>query len=155
MPLANRWCILIAIFFALPAGASDKCAQTAHMDIYSSAFVHTDTGDIDGYELAIKKADNSAADALLYVYEGAPNLDGIPLSGRISGAQIVLKGSWVEHLIDEPSHKEVFETHRVEVNGMLDARSFRGQVRIEGLVTPNNVRLKRVEHIWMCKQNPR
>jgi hypothetical protein len=45
------------------------CSKTAQMRIYSSAFVHEETGDLLGYELAIKQNTDSSINALLYVYD--------------------------------------------------------------------------------------
>jgi hypothetical protein len=55
------------------------------MRIYSNAVVSEETGDVSGFELAVKKLNDSTVDALLYVYEGAPNNNGIHLQGRTSG----------------------------------------------------------------------
>jgi hypothetical protein len=30
-----------------------------------------------------------------------------------------MKGKWIEHLVEEPSHKDVIETHAVRVDGTL------------------------------------
>ena len=40
------------------------------MQVYSNAFVHEETGDLLGYDLAVKREAGSGVDALLYVYEG-------------------------------------------------------------------------------------
>lgn len=122
------------------------------MRIYSSAFVHEETGDLLGYELAIKQNTDSTVNALLYVYEGAPDEEGIPLSGRISGKSIVVKGNWEEHLVESPSKKEIIQSHFVKVDGVLDAASFQGHVKIENMDSPDKVRLKRVKRLWFCKQ---
>ena len=57
----------------------------------------------------------------------------------------------MEHLIEQPSKKEVVETHHVTVKGTLDSTWFRGTIEVAGLATPINVKLKRVSHIWMCR----
>jgi hypothetical protein len=101
--------------------------------------------------LAIKQHDDSTVDALLYVYEGAPNDDGIPLSGRISGKNLTIQGNWVEHLVEYPSKKEIVQTHFVKIGGTLDSASFKGKVEIEGNAPPGESRLKRFEQIWVCR----
>jgi hypothetical protein len=75
--------------------------------------------------------------------------------GRISGGKLEMEGEWVEHLIEEPSKKEIAETHHVTVDGALDSTWFRGTIRIGDLATPINVRLKRVRHVWMCGNSAR
>ncbi len=134
------------------ASKTSSCDQTAQMRIYSSAFVHAETGDVLGYELAIKENDDSVANALLYVYEGAPNDEGIPLSGRISGKNLTIQGNWVEHLVEYPSKREIIQTHFIKIDGTLDANSFRGKIKIENTKSPDTVRLKRVNRIWLCKK---
>ena len=108
-----------------------------------------EAGDVVGYELVFQAHDRNPAKALLYVYEGVPNLDGISVSGEISGAKLQMAGNWVLHLIAEPSKKEVVETRPVEVSGTLAPNRFRGTVKISGIATP--VTLKRVSQIWMCR----
>jgi hypothetical protein len=132
--------------------SEDKCARTAQMRIYSNAFVHKETGDVLGYELALEQRNRSTADALLYVYEGAPNEDGIQISGPNSGKKVKLEGTWDEHLTGYPSEKEIVKTHFVRISGTLDSIWFRGTVNIEGMVTPEKVRLKRVDRLWLCKR---
>jgi hypothetical protein len=127
------------------------CSQT-QMRIYSSVFVQKETGDVLGYEFAIKQNDDSSVDALLYVYEGGSSDDGIPLSGRISGKNLGVQGNWVEHLVEYPSKKETVQTHFVKVDGVLDAASFQGHINIENMESPDSVRLKRVKKLWFCKQ---
>jgi len=133
----------------------DGCARTTHSQIYSDAVFIEEAGDVVGFELAFQRHSATSVDALLYVYEGAPNKDGISLSGRISGRNVMMEGKWIEHLTEEPSHKEVIETHAVKVDGTLDAAWFRGSVKIDDLNTPSKVRLKRVDHVWMCKNAPK
>jgi hypothetical protein len=132
----------------------DDCARTAHSQIYSDAVFIEKAGDVVGFELAFQRHSATSTDALLYVYEGAPNKDGISLSGRISDRNVMMEGKWIEHLTEESSHKEVIETHAVKVDGTLDAAWFRGSIKIDGL-TPSKIRLKRVNHVWMCKTAPK
>jgi hypothetical protein len=77
---------------------------------------------------------------MLYVYEGAANDDGIPVSGRISGKNLTVEGTWNEHQIEYPSKKEIEVTHFVRIEGTLDSSWFRGTLKIEGLDTPAKVR---------------
>jgi hypothetical protein len=122
------------------------------MEIYSNAFAHKETGDVLGYELAVKRHDDSTVEALFYVYEGAPNNEAIPLSGHDSGKNLSIQGNWVEHLSEYPSKKETVQNHFVKLNGVLDSASFRGEVAIEGMGERDSVRLKRVKHIWLCRR---
>lgn len=130
--------------------SEDKCDQTARLRIYSNVSFIEEAGDVVGYELALQQPDGTSIGALLYVYEGVPTEDGISLSGQISGRKLNMDGDWVEHLIEEPSKKEIVEAHHVKVDGTFDSTWFRGTIKIGDLATPINVRLKRVRHIWMC-----
>jgi len=131
--------------------SEDECARVAHLQTYSNAFLSDETGDVGGYELALQQHSGTSIGAFPYVYEGVPNKDGISVSGRISGRKVTMEGKWTEHLIEEPSHKEVIETHSVRIDGTLDSVWFRGTIKIEGLDAPTKIRLKRIDHIWMCK----
>jgi len=128
----------------------DECARTAGMLVYSDVFMQKETGDLLGYELAVKRQGDSGADALLYVYEGGEAGEGIPLSGQVSKNRLTLKGTWVEHLIAYPSKKRVTQEHSVEVLGTLNTATFRGELTISGMEDHQDVRLKRVKKIWPC-----
>jgi hypothetical protein len=131
----------------------DECIRTAHSQIYSNAVFIEDAGDVVGFELAVQRSNHgSSVSALLYDYEGVPNEDGISLSGQILGKELIIEGNWVRHLTEMPSKKQIVETRHVKVNGKIDSTRFRGTIKIEDLDTPINVRLKRVDHIWMCKR---
>jgi hypothetical protein len=120
------------------------------MRVYSNAWVDKETGDLNGLELAIKYIDDSKIDALLYLYEGGP-AEGIPLPGHIiSNGGIDITGDWIEHMIEYSSKKETTETHSVKVSGVLKPASFRGKIHIQGYDV-FDVKLKRVDHTWMCK----
>jgi len=134
------------------AGGSDECSKTAQMHIYSNAFAHQETGDVLGYELALSPHNDSTVDALFFVYEGAPNDEAIPLSGHLSGKHLSVQGNWVEHLIEHPSKKEIIQTHSVQIDGVLDTASFKGDVKIEGMGERDSVRLRRVKKIWLCRR---
>jgi hypothetical protein len=142
----------VAILCPLHLCAKEKaCTQTANMQVYSNAFLSEEAGDLVGYELALKQAGGSTVEALLFVYEGAPD-DGIQLSGPTSGKRLTIEGTWIEHQVEYPSKKEVVVTHKVNIDGTLDSGWFRGTIKIGGMVTPDTVRLKRVNRIWVCKQ---
>jgi hypothetical protein len=130
--------------------AGRDCDQTAKMRIYSSAFIHEETGDLLGYELAVGQASNSGVEALLFVYEGAP-ADGVPLNGRSSDGKLIIEGEWIEHQVEYPSRKEVVQHHSVKILGKLNEVRFRGTIAIEGITAPEKIQLKRVPQIWMCR----
>ena len=137
------------------AVVSDECARTAGMQVYSNVFVHKETGDLLGFDLAIKRDGDSGVDALLYVYEGGGSDAGVPLSGQISNSRLSIQGTWVEHLVEYPSKKEIVQNHFVKIVGTLDSVAFRGDLAIEGMGEGDQVRLKRVKRIWSCKNwNP-
>jgi len=133
--------------------SEDECGRTAHSQIYSDAVFIEETGDVVGFELALQRGHHgSTVSALLYDYEGVPHEDGISLSGQILGRKLTMEGNWVRHLIEMPSKKEVVETRLVKLDGTIDSIRFRGAIKIEDLDTPIRVRLKRIDHIWMCKR---
>jgi hypothetical protein len=135
--------------------ASDECERTAGMRVYSNVFIHEETGDVLGYELAIKRSADSGADALLYVYEGGNSDAGVPLSGQISNNRLSIQGTWVEHLVEYPSKKEIVQTHFVKIAGTLNNAAFRGELTIEGMEEQEQIRLKPVKRIWSCRKwNP-
>jgi hypothetical protein len=105
--------------------------------------------------LAIKRSADSGADALLYVYEGGNSDAGVPLSGEISNTRLSIQGTWVEHLVEYPSKKEIVQTHFVKIAGTLDNAAFRGELTIEGMEEQEQIQLKRVKRIWSCRKwNP-
>ncbi|HEY3768009.1 MAG TPA: hypothetical protein VGN44_04980 [Candidatus Angelobacter sp.] len=129
-----------------------ECGRTAPMQIYSGASFFEETGDVVGYELALHQRSGSTVDAFLFVYEGAANDEGIPISGHLLGKKLTMQGEWVEHLVEYPSKKEIVERHHIKIDGTLNSSVFRGKITIEGLETPSILRLKRVSQIWLCKQ---
>jgi hypothetical protein len=151
---------LLALALSVTLGGTldaseDECERTAQMRVYSNASLIEEAGDVVGYELAVQQREGTSIDALLYFYEGVPNKDGISVSGHIAGGKLAMEGEWIEHLIEQPSNKEIVETYHVTVNGTLDSTWFRGTIKIAGLATPIKVRLKHVSHIWMCgRGNP-
>jgi len=132
--------------------ATDECVLTRHSQVYSDAKFIEEAGDVVGFELALQPSNGHSIVGLLYDYEGVPNLDGISLSGLISGRKLTMHGSWVHHLVQEPSKKEIVETQLVRLDGTVYSSRFLGTVTFEGLDAPVNLRLKRVRHIWLCKR---
>jgi hypothetical protein len=122
------------------------------MQVYSNVYVHEETGDVLGYDLALKREGDLRVDALLYVYEGGNSDEGVPLSGRILKSRLSIQGTWVEHLVEYPSKKEIVQTHSVKIVGTLDSIAFRGELTIEGMGEREHVRLKRVKRIWSCEK---
>jgi len=137
--------------FAYTQSVSDPCVTTINMQVYSNVFVHRYTGDLLGYELAIKRKSNNEADVLLYVYEGGAAGDGIPLSGQISHNRLYVTGTWVERLTEYPSKKEIVQKQAVDIHGTLDFAAFQGKITIGESV--EQVRLKHVKTIFFCKNS--
>lgn len=121
------------------------------MEIYSDAQVSQETGDLSGFELALDKSSDSPRNALLFVYEGGGS-EGIPLTATTKGNNLVVEGTWVEHLTEYPSKKEIVQTRRVKISGKITPKTLRGAISIEDLqiVNPDKMRLKRVQRIWFC-----
>ena len=130
----------------------DDCSQTAQMDIYSDAQVSKGTGDLSGFDLALDRPSGSQRKALLFVYEGGGS-ERIPLSVTVDGDNLVIEGTWVEHLTEYPSKKDIVQTHEVKITGKLTPKTLQGTISIEGLeiANPDGMQLKRVKQIWMCK----
>jgi hypothetical protein len=122
------------------------------MDVYSDAQVSRVTGDLSGFDLALDKPNVSQRNALLFVYEGGGS-EGIPLPVTANGDNVVIEGTWVEHLTEYPSKKDIVQTHRVRITGKITSTSFRGTISIEGLeiTNPDSMVLKKVKRIWDCK----
>jgi len=112
--------------------------------------MHEETGDLLGYDLAIKRQGSSGAKALLYVYEGGGAGEGIPLSGQVSKNRLTLRGTWVEHPLEYPSKRKILEQHSVEILGILTLANFSGKLTISEIDDHQHVRLKRVKKIWSC-----
>jgi len=153
--IAAAWLICVIPwvgFGGTPYASEDECTRTVHLQTYSNAVFSEETGDVVGYELAIQERNGSSIKALFYDYEGVPNNDGISMSGQISGRNLTMTGNWIETRIEEPTKQKIVETRLVEVDGRLESNWFRGTIKIQGLVAPISVRMKRVDHIWMCKR---
>lgn len=146
---------LSAVLSVQKARIADECAKTVGRQVYSNVFVHEETGDVLGYDLAVRRDGSSRVDALLYVYEGGNSDAGVPLSGSISNGRLSIQGTWVEHVIEYPSHKEIVQSHFVKLVGTLDPAIFRGELTMEGMGDREQVKLQHVRRIWSCKNwNP-
>jgi len=120
------------------------------MRIYSSAFVHKETGDLLGYDLALGPTTEPNTDALLFIHEGSPG-EAIPLKAKQSDGNVAIEGDWVEHLVEYPSKKETVQTHSITITGTADKKRFTGTIAIEGITTAERLSLKRVQKIRMCR----
>ena len=52
------------------------------MEVYSNVFVHEETGDVLGYDLALKRHGDIGVAALFYVYEGGNRTKACPCQGK-------------------------------------------------------------------------
>lgn len=122
------------------------------MDIYSNARVSDVTGDLGGFELALGNPNRPRRKALLFMYEGSIS-DGIPLTAIMNGGDVLIQGTWVEHLTAGPSKKDIVQKHLVRLVGTLTPKMLLGTISIEGfqIANPDKLRLKRVAQIWACK----
>lgn len=149
--------VRIALLFVvtLPAVAQQhaehECAQTAGMRIYSNATYVEEAGDVIGIELAFSVRQDNSINALLYDYEGTPTTDGAPLRGSAEGTDVSVDGIWVQHLKDS-SGKEIVQTTPVKLRGTVDETNFVGTVQING-GRLDDLRLLRVDAIWLCRSN--
>jgi hypothetical protein len=143
---------LVGALVGQTALAGDECVRTAGMQVYSNVYVHAETGDVLGYDLALKRNGDLGVDALLYIYEGGESDEGVPLSGEISKSRLSVQGTWVEHVVEYPSKKESVQTHSVKILGTLDATAFRGELTIGNIGEREHVQLNRVKKIWSCKK---
>ena len=145
-----KWLAILLIVAAsgTSAFAKDECQQTATYKIYSNAFLSQETGDVGGYELALKPTTGNSYEALLYVYEGVPTLDGISLVGNRQGTAVSLEGDWRQELVEYPSKRNITQTQHVKLKGYISGSHFRGSVQIDQDSSP--LSLKLVNHIWLC-----
>jgi len=136
--------------FGLPANQSspqNECAGNLCLQIYSNADFVEQAGDVIGYELAFEQPSGKSIKARLYIYQGEPNRDGISVSGQLSAGKVMMEGKWVQHLIEEPSKKEIIETQPVEITGTLDPYWFRGVIKVSDHT--EQVTMKRTDHTWL------
>lgn len=133
----------------VPGPDQALCSRAAQMRIYSNAFFSKESGDVVGYELAVSNSADST-DALLFIYEGVANNDGIPLTSQRNGDKITVSGTWVVHGIEFPSKKEIVARDSVMIDGLLSAKSLAGHIAIGDPHAPKTLRMKRVQHLWLC-----
>jgi hypothetical protein len=149
LPVCGLLAIVLSIFlFGTSLASADECERTSRMRIYSNASYIEEAGDVSGYELAVHRHDGNAIDAVLYFYQGAPNEDGMSISGQIVGRKLQMEGDWVEHFIESSSLKEIADTRHFKLTGTLTSAWFRGTLVFAG--TPEKVKLKHVSRLWMC-----
>jgi hypothetical protein len=132
-----------------------ECTQTAKMDVYSNAYLQTETGDLLGYDLAISKPGDVDQTVLFYVYEGGLTDRGIPLSVIVQGKNLLITGEWTEELIEYPSQRKIAEKHRVRLELKMVPKALSGTVYIEGMADRQPVRLRLVRHVWSCASEPK
>jgi hypothetical protein len=140
--------ILILIFVAT-AAAVDECPQAATYRFFSNAFLSGETGDVGGFELALTATKGHGYEALLYVYEGVANKDGISLAGDREHSGISLHGDWREELVEYPSKRHITQTRPVKLDRKMSENDFRGNVQIGS--DSRQISLHRVNQIWLCK----
>ncbi len=146
----NRLMILFTVVVSCGfSSAKDECPQTLVYRIYSNAFFPEESGDVVGYDLALKPTNGNSYESLLYIYEGAPNLDGISLVGDRKGATISLEGDWREELVEYPSKRNITRIQHVKLKGRISERHFRGLLQLDSTSFP--LSLKLANHIWLCK----
>jgi hypothetical protein len=157
-------CVLLLLFGSVSCEMSaqtthdsspSECTQTAKMDVYSNAYLHDETGDLLGYDLAISKPGGVDRIALLYVYEGGLTERGIPLSVIVQGKTLLITGEWTEELIEYPSQRKIVEKHRVRLRLKMVPEALSGTVYIEGMDKRQPVRLRQVKHVWSCASEPK
>ncbi len=134
--------------------SDDECSRTAQSEVYSNAWVSSETGDLNGFELAFATSSGSNRTALLYVYEGGES-EGIPLNVIGNGENVKVQGTWNEHLVEYPSHREIVQKHAVVITGTLTPQTFVGAIAIEGMdiTNPHRLHLKHVKQIWPCSKH--
>ena len=146
----NRLAILVQLTaLVVFASATDECAQLRASKVYSDAYFVAEAGDVVGKELALKHVSGKTYQGLLYIYEGVPNNQAIPLTGTLNGADISLQGDWRQDLVEHPSNRHITNTKHLELDGRLSERNFRGSFQIDG--NPSPISLRRVSYIWLCK----
>jgi hypothetical protein len=136
--------------FGLPPNQSapqSECNGNLCLQVYSNADFIEEAGDVIGYELAFEPRSGKSIKAQLYIYQGEPNTDGIDVSGHFSDGKVMMEGKWIQHLVEEPSNKEIIESQPVEITGTLDPKWFRGIIRVSGHA--EKVTLKRTDRTWL------
>ena len=137
------------LLFVGTAVAADECPKAATHKFFSNAFLSEETGDVGGFELALTATKGHGYEALLYVYEGVSNKDGISLVGDGDRSGISLRGDWREELVEYPSKRRITQTRPVKLDGKVSEDDFRGKVQIGS--DSRQISLHRVSQIWLCK----
>lgn len=105
--------LFVTIVIAQPT-SDNGCERTAQMRVYSNPSYIEEAGDVVGYELAVQQGEGNAKIALLYLYEGVPNQDGISVAGHIADGKLSMQGDWIERLVEYPSKKPALRTRHLE-----------------------------------------
>lgn len=156
LPMKNTIIEIALVMIVIQPGFAqqypdDDCSRTSHMRIYSNATYVEEAGDVVGIELAFSRLSDKSVSALLYVYEGAPTKDGVPLPGQFTGSTLAIEGIWVQQSRNSSGGKIA---HRVPIKlyGQLDERKFVGTIQIDA-VSPQAIQLQRVDAVWLCRAN--
>jgi hypothetical protein len=123
--------LLALLLFQVPAETiSRTCKSVEGATVYSNAQWVEEAGDVVGIEVAVFPG--SQRHALLFIYEGTPFSDPIPLSGKRVGARV----RW-----SSPKGK---------LFGTINSQEILGTVQV-GDGSPERVRLKKVSNLWTCR----
>jgi hypothetical protein len=132
---------------------SGTCSETAGMRIYSHVSFSEESGDLRGFELALSKHGNGEYRALLFIYRGAANQKGIELTGEVNGdGLLTLSGTWIEHLGEYPSRKEITTTHPIRLVASVTAAALQGNLTIDN--DSDDLAMQRTRRIWLCRNRP-
>ena len=139
------------LVFVGTAVAIDECPKAATYNFFSNAFLSEETGDVGGLDLALTPTKGQGYEALLFVYEGVANKDGISLVGDREGSGISLHGDWREELVEYPGKRHITQTRPVKLDGKMSEDGFRGKMQIGS--DSRQISLHRVRQIWLCKHS--
>ena len=139
------------LVFVGTAVAIDECPKAATYNFFSNAFLSEETGDVGGLDLALTPTKGQGYEALLFVYEGVANKDGISLVGDREGSEISLHGDWREELVEYPGKRHITQTRPVKLDGKMSEDGFRGKIQIGS--DSRQISLHRVRQIWLCKHS--
>ena len=123
--------ILALLLFQVPNETiSRNCKSVEGATVYSDAQYVQEAGDVVGTEIAIFP--DARKGGLLFVYEGTPFSDPIPLVGKRVGTRV----RW--------------SSPKGRLFGTIDDNEILGTVQV-GDGTPKRVRLKKVLNLWSCR----